>query len=93
MPEQMKPFHGISDSLQDEASDTIQKIRSDVDQLIEEVDINRLTDRVEEFGRQNPLALALGALTVGVAAGLLMRRRSDSQSGSSELRQTGASSF
>lgn len=72
MAEQIKSLH----EAKVDASETIQRIRSDVDQLIDEVDINRLTDRFEQFGRENPLALALGALTVGVAAGLIMRRRS-----------------
>lgn len=64
-------------SIQDaqrEASETINQVKSDVDELLNEIDVDRITSRVEEFGKQNPLMLAAGALTIGLAAGLLMTR-------------------
>ncbi len=43
---------------------------------VDSLDIQQLTRRVQDFGRDKPVALAFTALAIGVAAGLLMRRRS-----------------
>lgn len=49
------------------------QVRSDIDQFVEGFDVKMLTKRVEEFGKDNPVGLALTALTIGVAAGILMK--------------------
>lgn len=58
----------------------IDQVKEDVDQLIEGLDVNQMTRRIEEFGRSNPVGLAVASLALGVAAGLLMRRSSNRSS-------------
>jgi hypothetical protein len=41
---------------------------------VDELDVTKLTRGLEELGREKPVALAMVALTVGVAAGLLIAR-------------------
>lgn len=58
------------------SAEAIDRISKEVDQWIEEIDIKQLGKKVQDFGQQNPVALAFAALTVGVAAGVLMKRGS-----------------
>lgn len=74
MAEKITSLHDVKA----DASQTIDQIKADVDSLIDELDFSQVTRKVEDFGRQNPLALAFGALTVGLAAGLMMRKSSSS---------------
>ena len=53
--------------------DATDQVKADIDQLIEGFDLRTITDRVEQFGRDNPIGLALSALTLGVAVGVLMQ--------------------
>lgn len=54
-------------------SDAATRVKEDVEQLVQGFDLQAIAKRVEEFGRENPIALALTALTVGVTAGFLLR--------------------
>lgn len=57
----------------DMMSDAASKVKEDVERLVEGIDLQTIAKRVEEFGRNNPVGLALAAVTVGVAVGILMR--------------------
>jgi len=57
----------------DMMADAASQVRKDVEHLIEGFDVQMIMNRVEEFGRDNPVGLALTALTLGVAVGFLMR--------------------
>ena len=56
-------------------SDAASKVKADIEGLIEGFNVQAVVDRVQEFGKVNPVGLALTALTVGIAAGVLMRNR------------------
>ena len=62
--------------LNQEVNRAIDQVKSDVDELIAGLDLQNLTRRIEDFGRANPMGLAVAALGFGVAAGLLLRRSS-----------------
>ncbi len=47
--------------------------------LVDTADLLRWKRSVERFGAEKPLALALASLTVGLAAGLLIRRVAQSR--------------
>jgi hypothetical protein len=57
----------------EEVSEAAARVKEDVERLVQGFDLQVITKRVEEFGRDNPVGLALTALTLGVAAGILMR--------------------
>jgi hypothetical protein len=68
-----------SNILRDVSSDpsqSFEQVRSQVDELVDSLDLPELTRKVQDFGRNKPITLAIAALTVGVAAGLLMRNKS-----------------
>jgi hypothetical protein len=46
-----------------------------VDELMAALDAQELGRKVQAFGRRSPVALMLAALTVGVAAGILLRKK------------------
>jgi len=54
-------------------SDAASRVREDIEHLVQGFDIPTMTRRVEEFGRDNPIGLALTAMGLGVAVGMLMR--------------------
>jgi hypothetical protein len=56
-------------------TDATARVKEDVEHLIEGFDFGTISKRVEEFGRENPVGLAVTALTVGVAVGFLMRNK------------------
>lgn len=60
----------------DQVSEAAARVKEDVERLVQGFDLKVITNRVEEFGRENPVGLALTALTLGVAAGILMRSSS-----------------
>jgi hypothetical protein len=70
MADRITPLHEVKE----QASDALDRLRTDVDQMIDGLDFRDLARQVEDFGRRSPVALAFAALTVGVAAGVLMRR-------------------
>lgn len=64
--------------LRDVSSDpskSFDQVRTQVDDLMESLDLPKLTRKVQDFGRDKPIALAIAALAVGLAAGLLMRKK------------------
>jgi hypothetical protein len=57
----------------DSISDATSKVKQSVEQFVEDFDLQSVARRVENFGRENPVGLALTALTVGLAVGLLVK--------------------
>lgn len=70
MAERTTPLRSVKDSGQD----ALNRIRGEVDQLIGQIDFQDMGRKVKDFGRENPVGLALAALTIGVAAGFLMKK-------------------
>lgn len=68
MAETTTPFRGR----------TTDRIANEIDHWIDDLELGSLWQKVEDFGRKNPVALALAAVTIGLAAGVLARRASDS---------------
>ncbi len=62
-----------SDQTRESQEDPISRVKADVERLVQGFDFQTITQRVEEYGRENPIGLALGALTVGLAVGAFMR--------------------
>ena len=56
-------------------ADAATKVKEDVERLVEGFDLQAIAKRIEGFGRENPVGLALTALTLGVAVGILMRNQ------------------
>jgi hypothetical protein len=50
-----------------------EQVREDMKRIVEGFDAQAISKRLEEFGRKNPVGLALTALAFGVAVGLIMR--------------------
>jgi len=48
-------------------------VKDEVERLVDEFDIQAITRRVEDFGKENPVGFALTALALGVVTGILMR--------------------
>jgi hypothetical protein len=57
-----------------DVSRAIDRVKSDVDELIGDLDLEDVARRVESFGKSNPAALAVASLTIGIAAGLIIRK-------------------
>lgn len=53
------------------------QVREDIERMVEGLDFQGVSRKLEEFGRRNPVGLAMTALAMGVAVGLLMRRNSE----------------
>jgi hypothetical protein len=70
MAERSNPFR---DTHADMMSDATSRVKADMEHLVEGFDVQTITQRIEEFGRENPVGLALTALTLGVAVGFLMK--------------------
>jgi hypothetical protein len=51
-----------------------EQVRKDVKRLMDGFDLHAISKSMEDFGRQNPIGLALAALGLGISVGLLMRR-------------------
>lgn len=74
MADRNNPFQNQSQNNGfDMMSDAAAKVREDIEHLVEGFDVQTIMNRVEEFGRENPVGLALTAVTLGVAVGFLMR--------------------
>jgi len=58
------------------STQAVHEFSQELGHWVEALDLKQITRRVEDFGRDKPVALALAALTVGIAAGILMRPRS-----------------
>lgn len=70
--------NGSLHEIKSQANSTFDQIRSEVNRLVEGMELNEIGSKVESFGRRNPYALAIAALTVGVAAGVIMKRTVES---------------
>ena len=53
-------------------NDAASRVKADVEQLVEGFHLEILIKKVEDLGRANPMGLAVTALTLGVAAGILV---------------------
>ena len=72
-------FKGRSESSSDAFSQATSQVREDIERIVEGFDFQGVSRRVEEFGKKNPVGLAMTALVLGMAVGLLMRKKSESQ--------------
>lgn len=59
-----------------ESAQAIDDLSEEVNEWVDSLDLQQLTRKVQDFGKEKPVILAIAALTVGVAAGLLMKNRS-----------------
>jgi len=59
-----------------DATQALNQVKSEMSDWVDTLDFDQMGKRVQEFGRDKPFALAIAALTVGFAAGILMRRKS-----------------
>jgi len=74
MAERTQAFQNeFQDGEFDKIVETASQVKADIERFVEGFDLKAVVGRVEEFGRENPIGLALGALTLGLAAGFLMR--------------------
>jgi hypothetical protein len=74
MADQNNLFQGLfPENSFDAMSEAASRVKADVEHLIEGFDVKAIVNRVEEFGKENPVGLAMTALTLGVAVGILMR--------------------
>jgi len=71
MAEQAIPFRNV----RADATRAIDEVKAEAEGLIEALDFQKMGQKVEDFGRKNPTALALAALTIGMAAGMMIKRR------------------
>lgn len=56
-----------------DVSNTFNQVKSEVDELVDSLDLGGALRHLQNFGRERPIVLALTALTLGVAAGLLIK--------------------
>ncbi len=59
-----------------EGARAFEELSGEMGDWVDSLDLQQLSRKVQDFGREKPIALAFTALAIGVAAGLLMRRRS-----------------
>ena len=59
--------------------DDFDRIRLELDGLLEKLDLSGFAKDVESFGREKPMAMLFAAFTVGMASGLLMRRTTEAR--------------
>lgn len=78
MAENTIPFR----SGKEDGSDVTDRVRSQINEMIDSLDFPELLRRVQTFGRENPVGLGFAALTIGLAAGMLMRNRTSGSSSS-----------
>ena len=74
MAENTTPFRNVKT----DASEALDQVKNEMSDWVDALDFDQMGRKVQDFGREKPFALAIAALTVGFAAGLLMRPR-DSQ--------------
>ena len=68
-------FRGKKNPNLDPFSQVASQVREDIERIVEGFDFQGVSRRVEEFGKKNPVGLAMTALVLGVAVGLLMRKK------------------
>lgn len=62
-------------SAKSDAAQALNQVKSEMSDWVDSIDFDQMGRRVQEFGREKPFALAIAALTVGFAAGILMRKK------------------
>jgi ElaB/YqjD/DUF883 family membrane-anchored ribosome-binding protein len=82
MADTTTPFRGAKA----EASQALNQVKSEMSQWVDALDFDRMGKQVQEFGREKPFALAIAALTVGFAAGLLIKRKAGGEIPSASTR-------
>ncbi len=71
----MAEYMGQLRNVKDEANEAVDRVKSEVQDFVEFVDVRRSIGKIEQYGKENPLALAVASLAVGLAAGAFMRMR------------------
>ena len=71
MAEHVTPLKTITN----QASGALDSIKDEATELIDAIDLEPISRKVRELGRERPVSLALAALAVGMAAAMAMRRR------------------
>lgn len=64
-----------------DANDAVNRVKTEIDHFINTLDFRALTQKIQDFGTKKPVVLAVAALTVGLAAGMLMRRTTNNPVG------------
>ena len=58
---------------QEPFEEATEQVKRDVKRIMDGFDLQAISKGMEDFGRENPLGLALAALGLGIGVGLLMR--------------------
>lgn len=66
-------FENEASNVMRDVNEAASRVREDVEKFVEGFDFQAVSKKVEEFGRGNPMGLAVMALGLGVAAGFMMR--------------------
>lgn len=75
MAEPVNSFNRESSEGNHESMDeALSQIKSDISRLVDGFDIDLISEKIEEFGKANPVGLALTAMGVGLAVGVLMKQ-------------------
>jgi hypothetical protein len=53
--------------------EALSRVQEDVSKLVEGFDLRSISNRLIEYGRENPVGLAFTAMTLGLAAGFLLK--------------------
>ena len=76
MAEKLETLQGAFDpNSSDSIKNAAAQVKANVEQLVEDFDIQGIARKVEDFGKANPLGLALTSLTLGLAVGFLLRNQ------------------
>ncbi len=63
----------MSTPIQEHLDEATDQVRNDIKRLVDGFDVQAISKSMEDFGRENPLGLAIAALGLGIGVGLLMR--------------------
>lgn len=61
---------------QQPATEAVTHLKNEIEKLVKDFNIQELAKNVEDYGKKNPVGLALTSLSIGIAAGLLFRNTS-----------------
>ncbi|NBU22015.1 hypothetical protein EBS43_11500 [bacterium] len=64
----------------DPFSHAASKVREDIERIVEEFNFQGVSQKIEEFGKKNPVGLAMTALALGVAVGFMIRKNPELRS-------------
>lgn len=71
MAELATPFRVVKE----DATKAIDGVRSQADEVLRALDFEAMGRKIEDYGKQNPAALTLASLTIGVAVGMILKRK------------------